>query len=342
MGVRRAAGASPPRCSGTAAPPASRPRSSSAARCRASARCPGTLAEIAERARGGRRAAAGRDGRRAGRGPARAARLVRARAAARQAGRGHPGARAGERAGRATSSDLGAEVVEVPAIRIEPRIDSRRGAAARCAALAAERVRRRVPHEPERRGAAARRRSSAEGLDARALAGVTVAAIGPGHGRRAARGRRRGRRRAGALDRRVARRGADRGGRRAASACWSRAPPRRATCCRDELRERRRGRGGRRALRDGARAARRWTGCEQLAGADYVTFTSSSTVRFLLESIGGAERFPRGPRVVSIGPVTSDTARELGLEVHVEARAPRRRRPRRGAAGRRARAGAPS
>ena len=37
------------------------------------------------------------------------------------------------------------------------------------------------------------------------------------------------------------------------------------------------------------------TRLEQLAGADYVTFTSSSTVRFLLEAIGGAERFPRGP-----------------------------------------------
>jgi uroporphyrinogen III methyltransferase/synthase len=58
---------------------------------------------------------------------------------------------------------------------------------------------------------------------------------------------------------------------------------------------------------------------ERLAEADYVTFTSSSTVRYLLESIGGAERFPRGARVVSIGPITSETAREHGLEVHVEA-----------------------
>jgi uroporphyrinogen III methyltransferase/synthase len=59
---------------------------------------------------------------------------------------------------------------------------------------------------------------------------------------------------------------------------------------------------------------------EQLAaaaGADYVTFTSSSTVRFFLESADGA--FPAGARVVSIGPVTSATAREHGLEVHVEA-----------------------
>ncbi len=58
---------------------------------------------------------------------------------------------------------------------------------------------------------------------------------------------------------------------------------------------------------------------QRLADADYVTFTSSSTVRFLLESIGGAERFPRSARVVSIGPVTSETARDHGLEVHVEA-----------------------
>jgi uroporphyrinogen III methyltransferase/synthase len=58
---------------------------------------------------------------------------------------------------------------------------------------------------------------------------------------------------------------------------------------------------------------------EQLAGAGYVTFTSSSTVRFLIEAIGGVERFPAGARIVSIGPVTSETARALGLEVHVEA-----------------------
>jgi uroporphyrinogen-III synthase len=51
--------------------------------------------------------------------------------------------------------------------------------------------------------------------------------------------------------------------------------------------------------------------------ADYITFTSSSTVRNLLGAVG--ERFPNGARVVSIGPVTSETAREAGLEVHVEA-----------------------
>ena len=54
-----------------------------------------------------------------------------------------------------------------------------------------------------------------------------------------------------------------------------------------------------------------------IADADYVTFTSSSTVRFFLESAGDA--LPSDARVVSIGPVTSATARELGLEIAVEA-----------------------
>jgi uroporphyrinogen III methyltransferase/synthase len=58
---------------------------------------------------------------------------------------------------------------------------------------------------------------------------------------------------------------------------------------------------------------------ERLSAADYVTFTSSSTVRYLLEAIGGVQQFPERARVVSIGPVTSRTARDLGLEVHVEA-----------------------
>jgi uroporphyrinogen III methyltransferase/synthase len=51
-------------------------------------------------------------------------------------------------------------------------------------------------------------------------------------------------------------------------------------------------------------------------GADYVTFTSSSTVRFFLDAVGevGAES-----RLVSIGPVTSTALRERGLSPHVEA-----------------------
>ena len=55
-----------------------------------------------------------------------------------------------------------------------------------------------------------------------------------------------------------------------------------------------------------------------VALADYVTFTSSSTVRYLLQSAGGAGWRPSG-RLVSIGPVTSATLREHGLEPDVEA-----------------------
>jgi uroporphyrinogen III methyltransferase / synthase len=57
---------------------------------------------------------------------------------------------------------------------------------------------------------------------------------------------------------------------------------------------------------------------DQLAAArsaDYVTFTSSSTVRFLLAAMDGSLE----GRLVSIGPVTTATLREHGLEPHVEA-----------------------
>jgi uroporphyrinogen III methyltransferase/synthase len=56
----------------------------------------------------------------------------------------------------------------------------------------------------------------------------------------------------------------------------------------------------------------------RLAEADYVTFTSSSTVRYLLERTGG-DRLGDA-RLVSIGPVTSAALRERGLEPHVEAK----------------------
>jgi uroporphyrinogen III methyltransferase/synthase len=56
---------------------------------------------------------------------------------------------------------------------------------------------------------------------------------------------------------------------------------------------------------------------EALAGADYVTFTSSSTVSRLIEA-AGRERL-RDARLISIGPVTSAALREHGLEPQVEA-----------------------
>ena len=54
-----------------------------------------------------------------------------------------------------------------------------------------------------------------------------------------------------------------------------------------------------------------------VSAADYVTFTSSSTVRFFLDAAG--DRLGDRARLVSIGPVTSATLRERGLEPHVEA-----------------------
>jgi uroporphyrinogen III methyltransferase/synthase len=53
--------------------------------------------------------------------------------------------------------------------------------------------------------------------------------------------------------------------------------------------------------------------------ADYITFTSSSTVRFFLDAAGGASGLSSATRIVSIGPITSETLREHGLEPHVEA-----------------------
>ncbi|MFZ2050840.1 MAG: uroporphyrinogen-III C-methyltransferase [Solirubrobacteraceae bacterium] len=61
--------------------------------------------------------------------------------------------------------------------------------------------------------------------------------------------------------------------------------------------------------------------------ADYITFTSSSTVRFFLESVqrsgviaDGTPLLSESTRVISIGPVTSRTLHEHGLPPHVEAK----------------------
>jgi uroporphyrinogen III methyltransferase/synthase len=61
------------------------------------------------------------------------------------------------------------------------------------------------------------------------------------------------------------------------------------------------------------------------SSADYITFTSSSTVRLFLHSANHhsaalkAAPLSKKTRVISIGPVTSATLREEGLEVDVEA-----------------------
>jgi uroporphyrinogen III methyltransferase/synthase len=51
---------------------------------------------------------------------------------------------------------------------------------------------------------------------------------------------------------------------------------------------------------------------------DWVTFTSSSTVQNLVAAIGSEAL--RGVKAVSIGPITSDAARSLGIEIAAEAR----------------------
>ena len=52
-------------------------------------------------------------------------------------------------------------------------------------------------------------------------------------------------------------------------------------------------------------------------GADLITFTSSSTVENFL-ALGLP--WPKGMQVASIGPITSQTARENNLNVDVEAK----------------------
>jgi uroporphyrinogen III methyltransferase / synthase len=71
------------------------------------------------------------------------------------------------------------------------------------------------------------------------------------------------------------------------------------------------------ALYEAVREAPDPEAVEAAQSADYVTFTSSSTVRNLTEALG--DRFPAEARVVSIGPITSEAARAAGLEVAAEA-----------------------
>jgi uroporphyrinogen III methyltransferase/synthase len=54
---------------------------------------------------------------------------------------------------------------------------------------------------------------------------------------------------------------------------------------------------------------------QALATADYVTFTSASTVRFLFDQAAPGPQ----ARLASIGPITSDALRERGVEPQVEA-----------------------
>jgi uroporphyrinogen III methyltransferase/synthase len=233
--------------------------------------------------------------------------------------------------------ELGADVVETPAIRIEPRPVEGEIAAA-VDALDDYSL---VCFTSANGVALFFEALAARGLDARALAGSTVAAIGPGTARELLQHGVRAdivppRSVAEALVEALA--GTPVEGRRVLVA--------RATSGRDVLPDALRERGARvdllalydtviEPLGDGQRAA--------LSDADYVTFTSASSVRNLLTALGAAatragsaadsgfaspgEHKPASSaesplgraRVVSIGPVTSAEARELGLTVDVEA-----------------------
>jgi uroporphyrinogen III methyltransferase / synthase len=208
---------------------------------------------------------------------------------------------------------LGAEVVEAPAIRIEPRPYA---GEVRAAAEAIGEYALVILTSPN--GAALLMDAlGAAGRDARALAGATVAAIGPGTAAELAR---RGIRADVVPERSVAESlvealaDAPVAGRRVLLA--------RAAEARDLLPQALRERGADVdlvALYDTVPEALGDAELEGVARAEYVTFTSSSTVRFLAQALDGRVALPASARVVSIGPVTSQTAREQGLEVHVEA-----------------------
>jgi uroporphyrinogen III methyltransferase / synthase len=204
----------------------------------------------------------------------------------------------------ATLRGLGAEVIEAPAIRIEPRpvegaltgydlvcFTSPNGVGLFFDALAAR------------------------GKDARSLAGTQVAAIGPGTARELAA---RGIRADFVPERSVAEALLEELG--GVAVAGKRVLIPRAAEARDVLPDGLRERGAEvdvLALYDTVGERLEPPVAEALREADYVTFTSSSTVTRFLDAAG--DGVPNGARVVSIGPVTSATAREHGLEVHVEA-----------------------
>jgi uroporphyrinogen III methyltransferase/synthase len=210
---------------------------------------------------------------------------------------------------------LGAEIVEAPAIRVVPRAPEERELAAAIARIdryalvcltspnGAELLLDALDHH---------------GLDARSLAGATVAAIGPGTARVLAA---RGIRADVVPERSIA---------EALVEALTDVPVEgrpvlvaRAAEARDVLPEALRDRGAEvevAALYDTVSEPLGPEALEGLARADYVTFTASSTVDSLMAALATADTsFPHRARIASIGPVTSATARAAGLEVAVEA-----------------------
>lgn len=211
----------------------------------------------------------------------------------------------------ATLRELGAEVVELPAIRIEPRIDTDEVRAVAGALGVYELICLTSPNGVQLLFEALEN----AGVDARALAGVTVAAIGPGTARALAD--------RGVLADVVPERFVAEGLIEAledTEVAGARVLVARAAEARDVLPDALRERGAEVevvALYETVREEPGESEIEAAQSADYVTFTSSSTVTNLTAALG--DRFPRAARIVSIGPITSETVREAGLEVDVEA-----------------------
>jgi len=206
----------------------------------------------------------------------------------------------------ATLRSLGAETVELPAIRVEPRIESEEVERAIAAIDGYALICLTSPNGVRLLFEAL----EVAGLDARALSSAMVAAIGPGTARALAK---RGiaadvvpeRFVAEALVEALA--GIEVAGRRALVA--------RAAEARDVLPDALRERGAEVdvvALYETVREDPGPAAVEAAQGADYVTFTSSSTVSNLLGALG--DRFPAGARIVSIGPITRSEERRVGKE----------------------------
>ncbi len=211
----------------------------------------------------------------------------------------------------ATLRELGAEVVELPAIRIEPLLGSEavRDAVADLHSYAL--VVLTSPNGVRLLFEA----MAAQGRDARALANATVAAIGPGTARALARH--------GVIADLIPESYVAEALVETLTSVDVRDRPvlvARAAEARDVIPEALADRGARVdvvPLYETVREPPDAGAVDAAQEADYITFTSSSTVRNLIEALG--DRFPRSARVISIGPVTTETARELGLEVAVEA-----------------------
>ena len=197
--------------------------------------------------------------------------------------------------------ELGAEVVEAPAIRTEP-----------IAAKLPELARYDLICVTSPNGAHALfELLGGAGLDARELAGRMVAAIGPGTARALAS---HGIRADLVPERAVAEGLVD----ALADVRVERALVVRAREGRELLPEALRARGAEvdvLALYETVAEPLDEQTARAAAGADYVTFTSASTVRFFLAAAGALD----GPRIVSIGPATSAALRDAGLEPDLEA-----------------------